>query len=209
MIRRPPRSTLFPYTTLFRSQDARLGDDRPRVVRAAVAVERVPDGDRRSEEALAADAPVHLEVLGPVAVAQPHEVRVPRDLVAFGEQRVLLVEHAHEPLPGRDELERPVALLVVLDRVLVGLGLAAERPGIAQQLDDRLPRRDDRLAGEVRVVPARGRGVAALPARAAESDRDQAPVAPEDLAGRQLVLAPPLDVGRGAAGAHPQDARAP
>src|SRR2546429_7828772 len=27
MIRRPPRSTLFPYTTLFRSRDAR-GDDR-------------------------------------------------------------------------------------------------------------------------------------------------------------------------------------
>src|SRR2546427_9415337 len=29
MIRRPPRSTLFPYTTLFRSQrDARIGDER-------------------------------------------------------------------------------------------------------------------------------------------------------------------------------------
>src|SRR3712207_8677131 len=26
MIRRPPRSTLFPYTTLFRSADARVGD---------------------------------------------------------------------------------------------------------------------------------------------------------------------------------------
>src|SRR3712207_8691343 len=28
MIRRPPRSTLFPYTTLFRSQRARGADDR-------------------------------------------------------------------------------------------------------------------------------------------------------------------------------------
>src|SRR2546422_3812529 len=28
MIRRPPRSTLFPYTTLFRSSDARLGGIR-------------------------------------------------------------------------------------------------------------------------------------------------------------------------------------
>src|SRR3712207_8632953 len=28
MIRRPPRSTLFPYTTLFRSQDRRRGRDR-------------------------------------------------------------------------------------------------------------------------------------------------------------------------------------
>src|SRR3712207_8226580 len=28
MIRRPPRSTLFPYTTLFRSRDARNGEAR-------------------------------------------------------------------------------------------------------------------------------------------------------------------------------------
>src|SRR5260221_7263483 len=27
MIRRPPRSTLFPYTTLFRSHDVAVGDD--------------------------------------------------------------------------------------------------------------------------------------------------------------------------------------
>src|SRR3989442_3823521 len=33
MIRRPPRSTLFPYTTLFRSSDGRQGPDRPLVVR--------------------------------------------------------------------------------------------------------------------------------------------------------------------------------
>src|SRR3712207_6927632 len=30
MIRRPPRSTLFPYTTLFRSPPGRLGGDGPR-----------------------------------------------------------------------------------------------------------------------------------------------------------------------------------
>src|SRR2546422_3865772 len=52
MIRRPPRSTLFPYTTLFRSSRgvARAGarpgecvpdDSQPRVV-------RVPDPDRKS-----------------------------------------------------------------------------------------------------------------------------------------------------------------
>src|SRR2546426_1997176 len=29
MIRRPPRSTLFPYTTLFRSLDQPDGDDKP------------------------------------------------------------------------------------------------------------------------------------------------------------------------------------
>src|SRR2546430_13289592 len=41
MIRRPPRSTLFPYTTLFRSRPLELPDDR--VVRdpAAVGVKRL------------------------------------------------------------------------------------------------------------------------------------------------------------------------
>src|SRR6478736_7916832 len=40
MIRRPPRSTLFPYTTLFRSRRARVQRDRPAVVRAPVAGRR-------------------------------------------------------------------------------------------------------------------------------------------------------------------------
>src|SRR2546422_1446282 len=37
MIRRPPRSTLFPYTTLFRSASspARLSDERPRTGHSA------------------------------------------------------------------------------------------------------------------------------------------------------------------------------
>src|SRR3712207_7211521 len=70
MIRRPPRSTLFPYTTLFRSQD--VGEDRrpraleqpealveerevgrrrdERVARDRGRVERLPRGGRRSEE---------------------------------------------------------------------------------------------------------------------------------------------------------------
>src|SRR3712207_8125463 len=38
MIRRPPRSTLFPYTTLFRSH-ARLGRVKDHVVAAIVAVD--------------------------------------------------------------------------------------------------------------------------------------------------------------------------
>src|SRR3712207_7269400 len=45
MIRRPPRSTLFPYTTLFRSEGGHLADAR--VVRAGPAdadVEGVLDG---------------------------------------------------------------------------------------------------------------------------------------------------------------------
>src|SRR5258708_12417370 len=40
MIRRPPRSTLFPYTTLFRSAEG----DRRRGLHALVARERIEDG---------------------------------------------------------------------------------------------------------------------------------------------------------------------
>src|SRR2546426_6919060 len=43
MIRRPPRSTLFPYTTLFRS--ARLAQDVRRAVRALI-VEELRGGQR-------------------------------------------------------------------------------------------------------------------------------------------------------------------
>src|SRR2546429_2039759 len=50
MIRRPPRSTLFPYTTLFRSRAGRgrRGDDRLLLVHPSVAPHAGPDV--RSEE---------------------------------------------------------------------------------------------------------------------------------------------------------------
>src|SRR3712207_7447460 len=41
MIRRPPRSTLFPYTTLFRSQEAVLEVHEPRVPERRAAQERI------------------------------------------------------------------------------------------------------------------------------------------------------------------------
>src|SRR3712207_6973049 len=68
MIRRPPRSTLFPYTTLFRSSvqalrhPAPLGRDRQGSARPDQAAERPapPDRDRGEEprgRALAPDEP--------------------------------------------------------------------------------------------------------------------------------------------------------
>src|SRR3712207_8310354 len=48
MIRRPPRSTLFPYTTLFRSADGELRGARPRVRPGLRAQDRPgPQGRRR------------------------------------------------------------------------------------------------------------------------------------------------------------------
>src|SRR4051794_41724321 len=63
MIRRPPRSTLFPYTTLFRSQHdlvaGRRGRPRVREVRAA---ERVANRTalRSEEHTSELQSPVHL-----------------------------------------------------------------------------------------------------------------------------------------------------
>src|SRR5438445_10069842 len=50
MIRRPPRSTLFPYTTLFRSQSGIPGIPERRVRPEAPAQEERPNVARRSEE---------------------------------------------------------------------------------------------------------------------------------------------------------------
>src|SRR3712207_7536259 len=49
MIRRPPRSTLFPYTTLFRSD--RLTADEDRVAAAASRLDEVgpPDGEQTAQ----------------------------------------------------------------------------------------------------------------------------------------------------------------
>src|SRR2546427_3426856 len=61
MIRRPPRSTLFPYTTLFRSRDRRDVDDLP-----AALPEHDPHGRARDEE----DArEIHREDALPLLVA--------------------------------------------------------------------------------------------------------------------------------------------
>src|SRR2546422_2554960 len=49
MIRRPPRSTLFPYTTLFRSHSLRLGDLILRRLGAVNNLHR-PRVEQRSEE---------------------------------------------------------------------------------------------------------------------------------------------------------------
>src|SRR5438309_6177800 len=52
MIRRPPRSTLFPYTTLFRSYDKKCGVSLSYVPfpRSLLPLGLVKEGEQRSEE---------------------------------------------------------------------------------------------------------------------------------------------------------------
>src|SRR3712207_7353161 len=48
MIRRPPRSTLFPYTTLFRSPGALIGFAGPRVAEQIIG-QKLPQGSHTAE----------------------------------------------------------------------------------------------------------------------------------------------------------------
>src|SRR3989441_10257360 len=93
MIRRPPRSTLFPYTTLFRSQ-ALLGE----VQVAHVALLRRPHVELDAE--VAQDAPLLLddprhgvppEALEPLPFIGLRHERLER-LEGFGAPRALLLE---------------------------------------------------------------------------------------------------------------------
>src|SRR5690348_17913823 len=58
MIRRPPRSTLFPYTTLFRSLTRRMLLAKDHV--PLRAVQRPPQADRSEEHTSELQSPVHL-----------------------------------------------------------------------------------------------------------------------------------------------------
>src|SRR2546430_10364662 len=87
MIRRPPRSTLFPYTTLFRS-DVHEVPHRPPVV-----VDEDPGG-------VVEEPPVHPERLQPAVrvleLDDPRAARVRVDLLQVPHLRVRSEEHTSE-----------------------------------------------------------------------------------------------------------------
>src|SRR2546428_12569834 len=97
MIRRPPRSTLFPYTTLFRSIDRPVGGPRHGAVPALVArleqVRRVPLLARLHRErdrlAVAQHAAARVRIEGELRV---DEVAVLRDEPLDAAPRRLLVD---------------------------------------------------------------------------------------------------------------------
>src|SRR3712207_6870861 len=78
MIRRPPRSTLFPYTTLFRSRREHPGRSIP-VPRAPVQGERFLQGGRRRrgigverQETQAVEGEGHVPGVGRFASSEEH-----------------------------------------------------------------------------------------------------------------------------------------
>ena len=134
---------------------------------------------------------------------------MPLQLAAARQQRLPELHRLDEPLAAGDDLERPVALLVELDRVRDRPRLADQVARLAQQLDD---------AARAPSRPTGWRaGRSACCARAAS--RDSQPGAPhvtgaeravrqDDRAHRQRQLAPPDHVGEVAEGADHRDAAA-
>ena len=110
---------------------------------------------------------------------------------------------ADVPLAGGDDLERPVAPLVELDRVGDRLRVADQLAGVAEQLDDTPLGLADRLPGELGV-----RGAAGVAGDDVGWVGLEATVPVDDRSGRQVQLAPPGDVGEVTEGADHRDAGA-
>src|SRR5256886_17104915 len=103
MIRRPPRSTLFPYTTLFRSQEPGLADD---VDLRRPEPEGLRDAPTRRADALGVAARVGVLRLERVGQAEQrlidralHLLIQPLDVRRIAER--LLVRSAQPPVGGR------------------------------------------------------------------------------------------------------------
>ncbi len=173
----------------------------------AIGIQPVPDGDRHAEEALAADQPVPVEAVHPVAVAGLHVGRVPGELVAAPHQlvaqRLVAATVADVPLAGGHDLQRAGAALVELHRVGDRARLAEHLAAGGQQLHDLLLRLLRVQAGDllIRVATVGGGDPVRRVERETAVEADEGPA-------RQVQFAPPGDVGDVAEGADHGDAGA-
>ena len=176
------------------------GHNRSGVVHFTVSVDRIPNGDGHTEETLPGDEPVARQPTHPVLIAHAHEIGVPGQFVASGQQTlakcVVLRTVADVPLPGRDNFQRLVALFKKLHRVADGLRLAEHPAGFLEQFHHPCLRREHRLSGEFGIGGAPGLGVDCLWSLSAK-----APVKADHGTVGQAQLAPPdhvRDVTKGA-----------
>src|SRR2546430_8076569 len=107
MIRRPPRSTLFPYTTLFRSLDRRLRDEFERARRyslrfalVVIDVDRLRDINERLGQQ-AGD-----RVLAELGAMMQREIRAPDFVARYGGDEFALVLPETDTQGGRHFVER-------------------------------------------------------------------------------------------------------
>ncbi|MDI2021010.1 hypothetical protein PJL18_01526 [Paenarthrobacter nicotinovorans] len=175
------------------------------VVRVALRVQRVPDGDGHTEEALARYEPVAVQAGDPVFVAGAHEGRVEVDFLAACDQALtaflVAATVADVPLAGGDNFEWLVALFEEVHRVGDLLRFAIEQVCCLEQFHYGF------LGGEGRL--ARDRGIRFLAGVGSDPFRgvgDDAAVAAHDGACGQLEFAPPGDVGQVTERTHHGDA---
>src|SRR3712207_9209167 len=95
MIRRPPRSTLFPYTTLFRSQGVALAIGKGRILKEGTRVALLSLGTRLAEALKAAE---ELEARGLSTTVADARFAKPLD-----EDLILRLAHEHEVLVTVEE----------------------------------------------------------------------------------------------------------
>src|SRR3712207_4731784 len=117
MIRRPPRSTLFPYTTLFRSLDvgaraAVEGDDRPAVLEGLRAVRADVDHRLDGEDVAGFDfdARARLSVVRDLRVLVHFPADAVADVVADDRVAVRLCVRLHGPADVAQVPARPTLL---------------------------------------------------------------------------------------------------
>src|SRR3712207_4756654 len=107
MIRRPPRSTLFPYTTLFRSGGGGLAGRRLRRAPTAAAPDRgeggrvAPEDPRRGRERRVRPHAPHVPL--------PRQRGLPRRRRGLGTARAREERRRPRRLPGRGVREAPCA----------------------------------------------------------------------------------------------------
>ena len=170
------------------------GYDRRAVLGLPVLVEGIPNRKRNPEETLTADAPVGIQAFYPGRVAGLHVRRVPGDLVAPLEKLGARVQRLDEPLTAGDDLERPVALLVELDRMSDRLGLGQQIAGFGELLDNALLGLLGVEALEFVVVALRPIRVLRFPTGLSPDDRHECASPADGRANRQLEFPPPEDV---------------
>src|SRR3712207_9244498 len=116
MIRRPPRSTLFPYTTLFRSVatnqiDYRTADEEDRFVIAQANEPLNDDGSFQSDRVLARRKGGAVDLLPPTGV--DYIDVSPRQMGSYATAMIPFVEHddPHRTLMGATTQRPAVPLL--------------------------------------------------------------------------------------------------
>src|SRR3989454_12027758 len=142
MIRRPPRSTLFPYTTLFRSHLQEAAFDERGDVRPRIHPHTEPEADRQLAGGLGAATQAQQALISVSDAGEAELARRERRHAARAHRVVVRVER----------VEREGALAAVERQVAVAGDGQARLAVVARDQRGRPPPRGEAVAGPARVL---------------------------------------------------------